>query len=470
MSKDKQFDTRFKEKIGEISTNPLYGSWDTFQKKWKNADVQGPGLPDSAFDIKIKSRLTHVKPVLPSGHWQQLKYRLETIEIFREKIIIHKIKEVVAVGLFIFTFFNVTHFPDTGTQHTENPVYATLHKPAVTQNTRAPFTREKNEKKRAGLPNIHGKTAAYPENIATGDGETTGVEQRKIDGLHNLLKSTGQFVVTSDNKISLAPSTVTKHPEKTTVLPVKKIEPYSEMAAILPMRFTPAKLKNSATRIGIFASKMHNFILTPFDKVYSVPEFSKSTNNFGYGFTIGKKRGHLEIESGASYARLKYKPVEIRETFASAADVYFETSLASIQFDLVKIPLNLKYYAVDNNNWKFYTMAGTSLNILANAEYGIEENLVKGRPVSPYRFSAEGPRLEDKPFTYGFFDKGHFRENYYVDVSLGMGLEVRATRNLYLYCQPAYHAFIFSDEIGVGPNQDKLNAFQVQTGFKWTLQ
>lgn len=470
MSNTNQFDARFKEKIGEISTNPLYGSWDTFQKKWKDADSLAPVLPDSVFDEGIKSKLTRVKPGLPSGHWQRLKYRLETIEIFRDKIIIHKIKEVVAVGLFIFTFFNVTRFPETEIQQTEKRVYATRHDKVTLRTIAEPFSLVKNEVKREGLRGLKRKVADFSKIISAGVSETADAEVRHIDGINSLIKTTGQSIVTPDSKPGYMALPAGKQVlQETRVLPVKKRGTYSEMAVILPMQFIQDKKNTIETRIGLIASKMHNFILTPFDKVYSVPEFSKSTNNFGYGVSLGKKRGHGEIETGVMYSRLNYRPVEIRETFASAADVYFETSLKKIQFDLVKIPLNLKYYAVDTRSWKFYLVGGASLNLLANAQYVIEENIIKGRPVSSFRFSNEGPRLDNKPFTYGFFNKGNFRENYYVDIVLGMGLELRIGRNLHFYCQPAYHAFVFSDDIGIGPNQDKLNAFVAQTGFKWTL-
>lgn len=470
MSKNKQFDTRFKEKIGEVSTNPLYGSWDTFQKKWRGADLQGPGVTDTEFDARIKSRLVHIKSALPSGHWQKLKYRLETIEIFREKIIIHKCKEVAAVALFVFTFFNVIHFQQKDTFH-DSPDYAMENGVGIKEKSPVSFRKEKKQAGQTGFISRKAKSQILPvENVSADVSGIALAVDRNISKINILLPSENNAFVASKVYPTWFNRTSSKqNHEDYSILTVKKGETYSETAPVFPMSASPDNVTNMTTRVGIFVNKMHNFILTPFDKVYSVPEFSKSTNNFGYGVSFSKKRGPVEMETGASYARLNYRPVEIRETFASAADVYFETSLKSIQFDLVKIPLHLKYFAVDKNNWKFYLLGGTSLNLLANAEYTIEENLVKGRPVSPYRFSNDGPRLEDKPFTYGFFDAGNFRENYYVDVSMGIGMELRIGRDIHFYCQPAYHAFVFSDEIGIGPNQDKLNAFEVQTGFKWTL-
>ena len=171
------------------------------------------------------------------------------------------------------------------------------------------------------------------------------------------------------------------------------------MATIIPMNFAASKKTNNVTRIGFYFSHVRNFILTPFDKVYSIPRFENSTSAQSYGFSVGRSFQKLEIETGFEYTNLQYSPLLIKETFGAAADIYFETSLRKIQFTIIKVPLRFKYFAFNKKGWSVYAMAGSSFNVITEAGYEIEESVVKGKPVNYNRFSDDGPRLEEKPFT-----------------------------------------------------------------------
>jgi hypothetical protein len=476
MNENKSFDARLKQKLTGISSQPPAGNWETFQKKWRESESVDNPITDSAFDSQVKSKLNTIDKNVKTAQWEKLKNRLETIDLYRRKIIIHKVKEVVAVLLFLFTFYNVF-------QHAEmdanpgDPLFVAndvLHdKPySTTQNIRinqVQSTVIAKRKKGASQPAVR---------LHSEDQRVTGVISEEVissDTDENILfanqddSAKAGSTFTDETGESITSVGETENMDTPDILPLARGEVYSTYAMVLPMELQNRDRKTDEFRLGIFIAHAENFILTPYDKVYSVPQFENSTKNQSYGFTIGKKTGNVEMETGVAYAHLRYEPVKISEAFASAADVYFETSLTGITFDLFKIPLQVKYFALDKPGWKIYTMAGAALNVIGQAEYEIEENIVKGRPASPLRFNNESPRLVEKPFTKGIFDEGKLKENYFTDVQLGFGIEKNINRFMNMYVQTAYHAFLYSDNIGVGPNFDKLNSFQVQVGCKWVM-
>ena len=73
-----------------------------------------------------------------------------------------------------------------------------------------------------------------------------------------------------------------------TPIPVE-IEPvYTEMASIFPLQISKNKSRQIIA-LAAFTSADINLINTPFDKVYSLPSYTKEALNKSYGFRKKKK-------------------------------------------------------------------------------------------------------------------------------------------------------------------------------------
>ncbi|MBK6783814.1 MAG: hypothetical protein IPG79_08620 [Saprospiraceae bacterium] len=470
MNKNKSFDFVIRKKLNEMPPTPSYGAWQTFQEKWLNKEPNTTPISDQNFDKNIKTKVGSVLKSHQIQHWEKLKYRLETIETFRRKIYINKLKELIAVFLFVFTFFNVTNhflmFPEN--EHIQYADNKSLSLEKIAQ------TKEKEEAafdQKKGVPIK--KSGLVKNNTNISNRKLVAIaEIQKFKNLPGNTKNIHSVSKHTDESYNSAfKGEVTKIDNGSTIplIPAKVQDPYSVMATIIPMNFAASKKTNNVTRIGFYFSHVRNFILTPFDKVYSIPRFENSTSAQSYGFSVGRSFQKLEIETGFEYTNLQYSPLLIKETFGAAADIYFETSLRKIQFTIIKVPLRFKYFAFNKKGWSVYAMAGSSFNVITEAGYEIEESVVKGKPVNYNRFSDDGPRLEEKPFTTGFLDSGSLEGNYFIDLHLGIGIEKKIHSRLHVYAQPSYHSFLKSDGIGIGPNNDKVNSLHLQTGFKFTL-
>jgi len=472
MNPNNSFDSRVKEKLGEISTPPAYGSWDSFQKKWVDALAKEDLPGDRLFDVTVREKIAQIQRFQTRGHWEKLKYRLETIEIYKRKIWIHKSKEVLAVLLFLFTFYNVNEHTQKK-EHSSDPVYALMTQSVGRMKQQ--FTLLNNE--------VDGKNQRIKEVFASSFRQHVSNNSIRKEEIHHNTPQIAPGRPAENPSFSVNESDIRsfgfgdpvlselKNEEIVDVqtLDSRTTEPYSEYPLVMPMELSFRKTKDIHTRIGLFVGYANNFVLTPFDKVYSLPKFSRAVSNFEYGITVGKKMNRVEIESGISYANLKYSPARVSETFGASGIIYFETSLTQIEYDFIRLPLNINYYAIDNKNWKLYFSAGTSFNLIAQSDYTIEEKVKKGEILSMPRNPNQEPRLDDKPFSTGFLDDFTFSRNYYIDMKIGMGAERRINNYCSVYLQQSYHAFLFSSGLGIGPNQDKINALAFQTGIKFNL-
>lgn len=478
MSKRHNFDEQIKQKLDGLQSSPLYGSWESFLEKL-DADSPVSGLTDEEFDKKVHHRIHKLQPAFKSAHWEKLKYKLETIELFRRKILLHKAKEVAAVFLFLFTFYNVTiHQKNWIDGHLK--IYVAADGTSVSETTK----NQTIKADQSGFIQEVKKTSTNFYGQKIGGRSITNTSFSKTKSVLNI-PSTFQedeaqnFTLTEVRTNMIDENVMSKQPvEENQTNVIHKIvevsslgfpetETYSFYATIIPMALEIGPSKKELNRFGIQFAQVDNFILSPFDKVYSVPRFSNSTRNQSYGITYGKKRNRWELEAGLSYSRLEYKPAEVREIYGNAGEISFETSLQKIQFDIWKLPVSMKYYFVDKKSWRYYSLLGSTFNIISEADYSIEENIVLSRPLAPAQYTQDGPRLEEKPFTNGLFNDGKLSGNYYVDVFFGMGVELSVSKFASIYLQPGYHAFLFSEGIGIGPNNDKINAFQLQTGVKF---
>ncbi len=472
MNPNNSFDSRVKEKLGEISTPPAYGSWDSFQKKWVDALAKEDLPADRLFDVTIREKIAQIQRFQTRGHWEKLKYRLETIEIYKRKIWIHKSKEVLAVLLFLFTFYNVNEHTQKK-EHSSDPVYALMTQSVGRMQQQ--LTLLNNE--------VDGKNQRIKEVFASSFRQHVSDNFIRKEEIHHNTpqiapgrpaENTSFSANESDIRSFGLADPVLSELKNEEIVDVKALdsrttEPYSEYPLVMPMELSFRKTKDIHTRIGLFVGYANNFVLTPFDKVYSLPKFSRAVSNFEYGITVGKKMNRVEIESGISYSNLNYSPARVSETFGASGIIYFETSLTQIEYDFIRLPLNINYYAIENKNWKLYFSAGTSFNMIAQSDYTIEEKVRKGEIQSMPRNPNQEPRLDDKPFSTGFLDDFTLSRNYYIDMKIGLGAERRINNFCSVYLQQSYHAFLFSSGLGIGPNQDKINALAFQTGIKFNL-
>ena len=495
-----QFDDIIKDKMESMSPPLGEDTWSIFEKVL-DADAElHLDTDDESFDKTIKEKLISNHHVSPNTQWQTLKDKLTNIQKRRDSVFLSKTMELVAILLLIITFHNYGGYllPDQDGQTPHNKVeFAAItddvksikHSDKTSQivsidntNTlsKVPTSRNKTNKTVQSTKTISSTDAS--QIALTNQDISTNLEinfanvdtyQNEINPIEEVGENSD---VLSENHLNTAFVTpITEMADSAPnqevgelnidLIPVN-IEPvYTEMASIFPLQISSPKGK-TVKAISVFASADVNLINTPFDKLYSIPSYTKEALNNAYGMRISTQKNNLEVESGLDYSRREYQPALFNEAFGNTSDVYFVTSLDKITFDIASIPINLKYHFINKKGWGSYLMLGAAFNVIVNAAYEIPTVLVEGRP-SPDRYTPVRPRLEEKEFTKGLFNGDALKDNYFATAGFGLGIEKKIFDNTSIYVQSSYHRHLLTP--GIGPKNDKIHTSSLQFGVKTIL-
>lgn len=235
------------------------------------------------------------------------------------------------------------------------------------------------------------------------------------------------------------------------------------------LAFVPVKKAEGIRKsVSAFYSSDVNLINTPFDKVYSVASYSKEAFNQSAGVLLSFRKGDLTLETGVRYTDLQYFPKIIKEEHNQVADLYFETSLVKIAFKIINVPFHLKYHFLNSPGWSSYLVCGAGFNLIAESDFDITTNIRQGR--RGLRSNDQDLRLiDEKRFNLGIFEGGGIKENYFITGVFGVGVERQVFGPVKIFTQALYNRHLFSDDIGVGPNKDKIHTMSFQGGVKVTL-
>ncbi len=487
-----QFDDLIKNKLESISSPLGDDTWSRFEKILDaDADLHQE-IDDSTFDTTIKEKISTDKFAGSDTQWQILKDKLNNIKLRRDSIYLSKAMEVAAVFLIIFTLTNLNIYilPTQNKTEQNNP---TQFASDIKNTSQKVLSKENNTtiSKESQFINVRNRVSAQKstkyQNISKEVistflsrkvfiSATQSMEQVNESGLAlSDLGSQSKEAIDQGTDLNTAivntmalrmPTSLASYESnKIPYIPLPVAPIYTEMASIFPMHIVSPKGK-SIKAISTIVSADINLINTPFDKLYSIPSYNKEALNNSFGVRISTQNNNLEIESGLDYSKREYRPALFKEAFGNTSDVYFETSLDKITFDIANIPLNLKYHFFNKRGWSSYIMVGAALNLIVNAAYETPTVLVEGRP-SPDRYTPERPRLEEREFTEGLLHGSAFKDNYFATAGFGIGLEKEIFKNTSIYVQPSYQRHLLTP--GIGPKNDKIHTSSLQFGVKTIL-
>lgn len=504
---NKDFDDIIKGKLDHLAPTESKDIWSSFESK---LDINQPVLTDNVFDQKVKDAVASHRPHFKSEHWKLMKAELVTIEERKNTIFITKALELAAIFLIVFTITQLTPYLNQDHTKKSNELYAADATNQKNSPQEKPALSQKNNNKVAQISvttssenKILQQKHLYAPNQTIANFESSmsdALELKDVfNGLtsHIVIENSGQdqnldagfqpneqieaINTLKINEISedidqpsnLSGDAFTQvYQKERNIEEVSQIEnkkmtfPESEMALIIPIKPIESIKKQNIALSGWYAKDV-NLINTPFDKLFSKASYNSEALNNSYGLNISFQKSDLEIQTGLAYQHKEYQPRVVNDPYGAFGDNYFIKKLNKIGFDLVTVPVNIKYHGLSGAGWSSYIMVGAALNMVANAEYDITETLVKGKSSRSYLPSE--PLLDQKTFIKGIFNGDSFKNNYYASIGFGFGIEKSIYKNTSLYVQPSYFRQIISSDIGIGPNKDKIHTTSLQVGLKTIL-
>jgi hypothetical protein len=278
---------------------------------------------------------------------------------------------------------------------------------------------------------------------------------------------TGLMIPVSDMNQHLTKHTTTTH---SLIEVIPSLQPnFVESQYFKPLGCKDCKYAKvpARLRLGVFANLALTNAYRSGGQILNINALNQKGFGYGTGFSVGFKYGRWEIETGLAYAAKQYDPniIEQYGGIVSGGGIR-RTHFQRIHLQTVNIPVNFRYnYGVwGRGKWHFYTQAGMALNVILRAEYDLAEISNGSRSFSN---AVTTSRLKQIKYNKGFFAGDSFKENRYLSINMGTGVERYISPSWSIFVQPEFH-FHFSDN-RIGPTRDKINTLSISFGARKSL-
>ncbi len=473
---NRELDNIIKSKLGGLKVPLPASDWARMEKKLDEAEgaEQAPAEPD-ALDAIVYQKLRGYETSYAPQNWRMMARLLER-EFARPRTILrYKLVEISAV------LFMLLLWMQFGPQMPADP------SPEVSLPTPGQMLgRGENPSQRPSMPapeasSLTARLLEFDELPAKAISKVTPIRQKAAipAGL------TG----TASEDLVLAPLPAKKitaiHalPDDQKKIPADHSD-YSSFESIAELPPAQATLglavaslpnvvfagpKSSYWNIGMFGGVDFNQVMVPGQSTLAFNGLEAFTMGYSGGISIGLETGRWEFGSGFIYTAKQYNP-EIYHIEGDFISGYSTNKLRGVELNIINLPINVRYNLVQNKHWRFYAVAGMSLQVAFEANYYISgQDPVLGAAAGSSNVGfSKSSLLND--FRGGWFEDGSFRENAFITANAGIGLEYLIHGQWSVFTQSTYQHSLGYFADGFGPYRDRLNTVSLHTGIRVRLK
>ncbi len=473
------FDNAVKAALGQFAVSNSNGNWEEMERRIIEDE-------NVSFDQEVRENVENYQAPYDASSWPVLDEKIVADERFRRRLVGAKILEIAAILIALITFYNV--FPDIKNslfdKQQQNPSEETIsneHFASSHENITAKSANDL-EKSETEVLASHG--------VSTADSKSSRAEQ----------------VLSESNPVDIEGSSLAGDPKARMVAPVVQLEyanltdhqietnhqvevkypiegaltdgstPASSTSYVnqslsnievlgLPNQLDPHLTmemptialthKRKSLRFSIGASMDLNALYMPEENFYANGEqitFSeKNLLATGYSAGVGLLFGDgaWSFETGLYYSSKKYEPnriIQVGKTF----DVR-TLDFSEINLHIVSVPMYAHWNFDRKGKTRFYALAGTGINLIADAHYDlITRNNFRSGPSGGVR--DKNTDYEVARIREHILDGAEFSSKSYITLVGGLGVEHHIGDKLSLFAQPTFNYqvpfFQFSDQNG----------------------
>jgi hypothetical protein len=463
---NREFDHVLRSKIAGMSAPNESAGWDTFRHK---LHTEQQSLPESAmvFDDLVREKVVKQHQAGLQGNWFAFLSRFHLILRRERQLMTAKVLEFISVILLLLVInkdFVLVHISTDAccmpgsVSVTEQPglepgLVAASEVSSVAELVSAAAQEIKVQPKEQEL-----FSEASPLETAFLPGvNTTAI---KMTSLNSVPVSTDKGMVSTE--VSPLPTTAFRE------FSLPKRQPAGSITRYKPRPFIT---------LSMLGSTDINRIMTPVTKENDdiIPSSDRLVLGYSGGFNIGIGRGRIALESGLIYTAKQYQARPVIYVTGNTTDGFHGEGLTDMEMNMVSIPVQVKYDVVSRFLWNVYGVAGTSLMVSLENNYAIaDQDAFISSQFNPAPGGNQGPvtkstALQNRNFTGGLLQGGSFRDNSFVTLNLGIGLERKFLDGWSWFVQPAYQHSVVYFSRGLGPEQDRIHTFSVFSGIKLRL-
>jgi len=482
IAEDIEFDSTITAKLA----NPIVGAtalnWDKIEQALDLEEIA-----DAQFDEEIYASLQNLQASPPTNYWQRLVNKLNADFALREKLYRYKLIEATLMILLLLNFYqylpNTTVFSPTSGKQEQQTIQAAKQttipaKELIEKIEEVPTPIVPKTKAAGDIPK---KPLIAQQGTVLDDdaqiGQIVGLDKTNdvattIARNYSLTQPIATLPTVFDKRSGLSISIsemnqhLTLHTEtgNSIINTVPSLKPnFVESQYITPLYFKGKYTKIPARlRLGLVANLASTNAYVSGGEILNIGAFTDKGFGYGIGGSLGFKYGRWEIETGLMYAAKQYDPNIVDTPKPNAKRTHFQT----VHLQTMHIPINLRYnYAVlGKGKWHFYGQLGTALNVILRAEYDLAE--VSSIPRSKVN-DVTTSRINLIDFNNGVLAGDGFKENRFLSINMGAGVERYITPRWSLFVQPDFH-FHFSGN-RIGPTEDKINTLAISFGARKSL-
>ena len=423
------------------------------------------GNEDELFDSSVSDKIQSLKSPFNSAHWVLLKKRLEREEFIKTNVYFSKIAECAIVFLILFTFLNIFH--DLPPEALENLDYAYATNDGVSQSDQQSLLKTSETPSGSISKREINNNPVQGFNYVSRSGFSIS-ELRFIPALSPQLRisdsnsSAAIFKAHTTDKTIISSKLIAVNTleNSTALLDAPKMNLYRIKGVVKPMAEDDDN--NGGERyLGLTLNPTVNLVSSPIDYINNLDAYNTDALGIDLGLVYGYEKNRIGFETGLFYGKKSYQPRIYNEVIGSFSEGYTSSSLNYISFDVLRIPLSIKYNVIQNKSWNLYASVGSSFNIVTFTDYQIEQN---GVPIQrPSEFSSV-TRNSSLNYTSGAFEGGEIQDNLFLTVDFSLGIERKLSQSTSMFTALYYNKHI--GLAGIGPNNDRLHSIGMNIGVK----
>ncbi len=497
-----KFDSYIKQELEQLTPDIKMGSWDKLSQRLDAAEQV------DSFDKEVSSHLKGIHVPYQKSSWSILAERL-TLERDRFQAIVHyKAMEISLLVLLLITFW--LHAPlQTNTIQKTPPSYPIasieLNKnkgitktythevdqnvlainastPTLIENTNASSIKEKEPQKNntkltssESTSNILHLSIDKQAPNATPLNPLPSLNAIGINTTYDAQAQLKKHQAAKTTNLS-SPTDAFRHDGALATLDSKELSllDYGEAEDLLGY-IRPSNRK-TFFRIGFFGSPDYNHVITPLQGIGNgtVAAFDSYALSYSGGITLGIEHGKWEIEVGAIYEARNYQAIPTVYISGNTTEGYIALSLRDIELNTMNLPLRFRYNYIMHDKWRFYALAGASLNVVLSANYyTVESEIPNISTPHPSRTGTsrvtKPPALRNKNLIDGLLEGGGFIENMTLYANFGLGIERYMSYRWSIFAQPTAQFALPIFNKGLGPYNDRIDNLGVNIGLKVRL-
>lgn len=522
--KDKKLDHIIREKLERLDIPYEPSTWDALERRMDAAQVE------TEFDDNVRKKVQNWEATYKTGHWDLLEEKMDAAAAQRV-LYRYKAAELALLLLFLFTLGQL--LPNKLLSPTKPVASSEQFKNATNTNqndisttTSALEAIDRKNRTNEGTNNSIIKNSILSSPASNVEKNTTNEAVQKIERKSNNTFTTTNLSIPKTSKLSTKEVNIvaigaleetkeefglaldSKEREELSSYPIPLESPLGLKPSIIALSplsrlglenlFAASKLDNeqkekvelpaidfvapSKMRLSLVTAINADYMQIPTNESLALDAYNKLSAGYSSGLMVGWKENRTEVETGFIYSH----KTEKSDFFIIHGDFFegFEgEEVSSIEFDILELPIQIKYDLVQRGRWQLYPMFGASMHIVS--KQAVEFSTVSEAELTEIVANNKGSSRDNKGYGSSTAaapessalavsvkidnDKKAsiaFPDSYFT-LNTGIGIEYKTSERWSLFVQPTFkYNLAHPDFGGIGPNNNVIHSSSLFLGVK----